>query len=145
MIWLFELKDTFLFYGFYLGKFKDSEDDAIITLVKTPFSAESVERVLSEGTTLKEEFNNDIYSQHSALTKPENNVITAQIIRPATEKHLMKYSDQKVYLLNETAEDYKTKTLPYLETQKFSLNVSVFLEDSAGWKLCHLFFYFFLF
>ncbi|XP_057313843.1 m7GpppX diphosphatase-like isoform X2 [Hydractinia symbiolongicarpus] len=104
------------------GKFEDSEDDVIITLVKTPFSAESVECVLSEDTTLKEEFNNDIYSQHSALTKPENNVITAQIIRPATEKHLMKYLDQKLYLLNETAEDYKTKTLPYLETQKFSLN-----------------------
>lgn len=104
------------------GKFKGSDEDAIITMVKTPFSEESIKSILTSDTTLTLEFQNDIYGQHSAHTNPENNIITTQIIKPATEKHLMKYGDQKVFLLNESAEDYRTKTLPYLTNQKFSIN-----------------------
>ena len=106
------------------GKFKDSEDDTVITLVKSSFSEDSVTSILSSDTSLQEEFHNDIYSQHCALTKPSNNILTTQIIKPATEKHISKYTHQNTYLLNETAEDYKKITLPYLEKQQLSLNVS---------------------
>ena len=35
-----------------LGKFKDSEDDAIVTMVKTPFSNDTISKLLSADTTL---------------------------------------------------------------------------------------------
>ena len=95
-------------------------------MVKTPFSEESIKSILTADTSLTLEFQNDIYGQHTAHTKPTNNLITTQIVKPATEKHLLKYGDQKIFILNETPEDYKTKTLPYLEKQKFSINVSLY-------------------
>ena len=104
-----------------LGKFKDSQDNAVITLVKTPFSEDSVTMILSQDTTLEEEFTNDIYSQYAALTKPSNNAICTQIIKPATEKHILKYTEQKAFILEETSEKYSTVTKPYLEKQKFSI------------------------
>lgn len=103
------------------GKFKDSEEDAIVTLMKTPFTESTIQSILSSDTSVSTEFENDIYGQHLASTKPSNNLITTQVIHPATEKHLMKYSHQNVYLLHESAEDYKNITLPYIQKQQFSL------------------------
>lgn len=46
------------------------------------------------------------------------------VVCPATEKHLKKYQRQESYLVEETAEDYSSITLPYIESQSFSLQVS---------------------
>lgn len=49
--------------------------------------------------------------------------IKTTIIHPATEKHIVKFSAQNVYLVDETIEIYKTVTLPYIEKEQFSLQV----------------------
>lgn len=46
------------------------------------------------------------------------------VVCPASEKHLKKYQRQESYLVEETAEDYSSITLPYIESQSFSLQVS---------------------
>lgn len=45
------------------------------------------------------------------------------VVCPATEKHVKKYQRQESYLVEETADDYRAITLPYLESQSFSLQV----------------------
>ena len=105
------------------GKFKTSDDDAIVTLVKVPFSDETLCNILSSNSKFTETFRNDIYGQFCALAKPEHNPITTQIIHPATEKHKLKYSAQNTYFVYETAEDYKNITLPFLEKQQFKIEV----------------------
>eukprot|EP00111_Clytia_hemisphaerica_P000616 TCONS_00001773-protein len=105
-----------------LGKFKDSDENAIVSLSKTPFTEDSVKSILSKETNLKKEFNNDIYGQFIAETSPSLNTLATNTIHPATEKHIMKYTSQDIHLVNETAEDYQNITLPYLEKQQFSIN-----------------------
>lgn len=46
------------------------------------------------------------------------------IIYPATEKHISKYSTHARFLLEETADDYRSVTLPHLEQEQLSLEVS---------------------
>ena len=47
------------------------------------------------------------------------------MIHPATEQHVIKYTKQAVYLIEESADDYKSITLPYIE--EVSLSLKVFL------------------
>jgi len=105
-----------------LGKFKDSEDDAIVTMVKTPFSNDTISKLLSADTTLEEEFTNDIYGKYDCLTKPSNNVISTNIVKPATQKHIEKYTHKQAHLLYETAHDYENITKPHLESKAFSID-----------------------
>ncbi|GLV42624.1 uncharacterized protein CBL_03363 [Carabus blaptoides fortunei] len=51
----------------------------------------------------------------------ELNGIKTTIIHPATEKHIVKFSAQNVYLVDETIDIYRTITLPYIEKEQFSL------------------------
>lgn len=51
--------------------------------------------------------------------------VKTTIIYPATANHIKKYTTQEVFIFTESPEDYRTKTLPHLETEKFSLDVSV--------------------
>lgn len=50
--------------------------------------------------------------------------IKATIIYPASEKHIAKYSQQSIYLINETLEIYNKLTLPFLKNEQFSLQVN---------------------
>ena len=49
--------------------------------------------------------------------------IKSTLIYPATETHIAKYSQQEVFLVRETAEDYRAITLPYIESSQFSTQV----------------------
>lgn len=108
-----------------LGTFKDSPDDAIVSLTKTPFTEEKVKSILTKDTSMTKEFSNDIYGNFIAETKPNLNSITTSTIHPATQKHIMKFTSQNIYLLNETADDYLNITLPFLQKQQFSIDVSL--------------------
>lgn len=51
--------------------------------------------------------------------------IKTTVVYPATEKHLQKYLRQEVHLIRETWEDYKNITLPFIQSQSFSIQVWV--------------------
>lgn len=115
-----------------LGKFTDKSEDnqAIIILEKSAFTEE---QVLSADTqknffqfvaTLNKEFVNDIYGNFTLLAKPEVNSIKTTIIYPATAKHIVKYTNQNLFIVQETAEQYREITEPYLTKGQFSLDVS---------------------
>lgn len=46
------------------------------------------------------------------------------MVYPATEKHLQKYLRQDLCLVRETGGDYRNITLPYLESQSLSIQVT---------------------
>ena len=57
------------------------------------------------------------------------------MIYPATQKHIDKYRKQDVEVVEETADDYKNITLPFLKGEnKFSVQVIDF--KYGFWKLC---------
>lgn len=47
------------------------------------------------------------------------------MVYPATEKHIKKYQRQESFLVEETGKDYREITLPFIEENKFSLDVGV--------------------
>ncbi|XP_071960287.1 m7GpppX diphosphatase-like [Antedon mediterranea] len=111
---------------FVLGKFsKDEkckeEENAVVILEKTPFSEETVGNLLSSKMELSLQMQNDIYGMFTGYPDKLLNGVKTTVIYPATERHIQKYTAQNVNLICESYEDYVNITLPYLQSQKFSL------------------------
>ncbi|KAG7278916.1 hypothetical protein CRUP_024925 [Coryphaenoides rupestris] len=84
------------------------------------------------GGRLKLEMRNDIYSTYHLQPPAHLNVIKTTVVCPATEKHMRKYQAQESFLVEETAEDYLSITLPHIQEQSFSLQwVFNILEKKA--------------
>ena len=56
------------------------------------------------------------------------------LVYPATQKHIEKYSAQEMFIAGETPEDYKNITLPFIESEQFSIQVGL-SKRWSGWKL----------
>ncbi|KAM9216954.1 m7GpppX diphosphatase [Leptosomus discolor] len=106
--------------------------DAVVILEKTPFQEEKVSDLLKKHTRLELRMHNDIYSTYHLYPPPELSEIKTTVVYPATEKHLQKYLRQEVHLLRETWEDYRNVTLPFIQSQSFSIQwVYNILEKKA--------------
>ncbi|KAM6238277.1 m7GpppX diphosphatase [Porphyrio hochstetteri] len=106
--------------------------DAVVILEKTPFQEEKILDLLKKHTKLELQMHNDIYSTYHLYPPPEMSEIKTTVVYPATEKHLQKYLRQEVHLIRETWEDYKSITLPFIQSQSFSIQwVYNILEKKA--------------
>uniref|UniRef100_A0A674MVH5 m7GpppX diphosphatase n=2 Tax=Takifugu rubripes TaxID=31033 RepID=A0A674MVH5_TAKRU len=107
------------------------DQDAVVILEKPPITEDTLTELFS-GSTLALDMKNDIYSTYRLQPPPHLNEMKVTVVCPATEKHLKKYQRQESYLVEETAEDYSSITLPYIESQSFSLQwVYNILEKKA--------------
>ncbi|XP_036381386.1 m7GpppX diphosphatase [Megalops cyprinoides] len=114
---------------FVHGKIDDQE--AVVILEKTPIREDSLSE-LFKNSRLKLEMRNDIYSTYHLHPPPHLNEIKTTVVCPATEKHVKKYLLQETFLLEETGEDYRSITLPFIQSQSFSLQwVYNILEKKA--------------
>ncbi|KAM4732257.1 m7GpppX diphosphatase [Anableps anableps] len=103
---------------FVHGKIDDR--DAVVVLEKTPIREDSLAELFS-GSKLRLEMRNDIYSSYRLQAPPHLNEIKTTVVCPATEKHVKKYQRQESFLVEETGEDYRSVTLPYIQEQSLSL------------------------
>ncbi|XP_036451507.1 m7GpppX diphosphatase [Colossoma macropomum] len=110
---------------------KMDEQEAVIILEKTPIRQDTLEDML-KASTLKLEMKNDIYSTYQLQAPPHLNEIKTTVICPATEKHVKKYLRQETFLIEESGDDYSAITLPYINSQSFSVQwVYNILEKKA--------------
>lgn len=106
--------------------------DALVILEKTPFQEEKLLDLLKKHTKLELQMHNDIYRTYHLYPPPELSEIKTTVVYPATEKHLQKYLRQEAHLIRETWEDYKNITLPFIQSQSFSIQwVYNILEKKA--------------
>ncbi|XP_032835474.2 m7GpppX diphosphatase [Petromyzon marinus] len=111
------------------GERKDGEEeveeeegrDAVVILEKTPFRESQLPGLLSVDTELQGDLQNDIYGTYTARPPPGSSEMKATVICPATPLHLLKYTHREAFLIEETASDYRSTTLPFLQTSNFSL------------------------
>nr|XP_023017169.1 m7GpppX diphosphatase-like isoform X2 [Leptinotarsa decemlineata] len=99
------------------GSFEGKEGEAVVILEKTAFSEEHFKDgrdYFTDESSLKESFQNDIYGEYKYFPAPELSSFKTTIIHPATEKHILKYSAQKSYLVDETPKIYSDIILPGL-------------------------------
>lgn len=102
------------------AKVKGSSDPAVIVLEKLPFSEETANSMLAASTEADQEFTNDIYGQYQLQPLPAINGVKANIVHPATEKHISKYLASPGHLVLETPDLYHGVTLPALSKEQFS-------------------------
>jgi len=106
------------------GTFKGYESPAIVILEKKVFPEDDIflkRGFFNEGTIIRKAFSNDIYGNYECFPTREHNGLNTTIIHPATQKHVDKFSRKELYIVNETWDMYKDITLPYLESNTFSL------------------------
>ncbi|XP_016397405.1 m7GpppX diphosphatase-like isoform X3 [Sinocyclocheilus rhinocerous] len=103
---------------FIHGKVKDQ--DAVVILEKTPIRQDTLSELL-KSSQLKLEMKNDVYSTYQLQAPAHLNEIKTTVVCPATEKHVKKYLHQEVFLVEESEEDYRNLTLPYISSQSFSV------------------------
>jgi len=110
-----------------VGKFTNisSTEQAVVILEKTAFTEPQLlgddETVFQLVSALSKEFVNDIYGNFIAQLAPKVNTVKATVIFPATDKHIQKYSNQNLYIVQETFQLFKDITEPYLDQGQFSL------------------------
>ncbi|XP_043085186.1 m7GpppX diphosphatase [Puntigrus tetrazona] len=114
---------------FIHGKVKDQ--DAVVILEKTPIRQDTLSELL-KSSQVKLEMKNDVYSTYQLRAPAHLNEIKTTVVCPATEKHVKKYLHQEVFLVEESGEDYRKLTLPYISGQSFSVQwVHNILEKKA--------------
>ncbi|XP_072514859.1 m7GpppX diphosphatase [Salminus brasiliensis] len=114
---------------FIHGKMDDQE--AVVILEKTPIRQDTLAELLKT-STLNLEMKNDIYCTYHLHAPAHLNEIKTTVICPATEKHVKKYLHQETFLIEESGEDYRAITLPYISSQSFSVQwVYNILEKKA--------------
>ncbi|KAK1123795.1 hypothetical protein K0M31_008486 [Melipona bicolor] len=116
------------------GAFKGHEGPAVVLLEKQNFpdDQETLKELFDSGTILHKLYNNDIYGNYECFPLKKYNGINATIIHPATAKHIEKFRRKKLYIVDETYELYQKITLPYIESNSFSLEwVHNILEHKA--------------
>lgn len=98
-------------------------EDAIVQFEKSAFSVESDSEVSAQKLIeqLRLIQNNDIYYWSLATLAQDVETLPAakvNLIYPATEIHIKKYSQQQLHVVRETPEIYREATAPFIETQK---------------------------
>ncbi|VVC32478.1 HIT-like domain,Scavenger mRNA decapping enzyme, N-terminal,Scavenger mRNA decapping enzyme DcpS/DCS2 [Cinara cedri] len=105
------------------GNFNGSQEPAVIVMEKYAFDEAFVLNICNVNTKLTKNIENDVYKSFSCVP-PYNDKISSNkidIIYPATAKHILKFTSQPIYLVQETEEIYQTITLPHILENSFSL------------------------
>ncbi|KZV89808.1 scavenger mRNA decapping enzyme [Exidia glandulosa HHB12029] len=98
------------------GTDSDKRDRAIITLQKTAFDAAELEHLDSLLASVKLLESNDIYSWlMGSLKDRDNSDLKINVIFPATDVHVRKYTRQSLILVRETPELYERIVRPYID------------------------------
>ncbi|BDA50605.1 m7GpppX diphosphatase [Coccomyxa sp. Obi] len=99
-----------------LGRFEGKEGEAVVSLRRRAFDEGSLPSILSSDTQMTIQFQNDVYAKYTGTPAPSDSQINIDIIHPATEKHISKFTAQQYLLVKETPGTYETVTLPYIES-----------------------------
>lgn len=106
-----------------LGQFSGSGENGILVVEKQPINEDSVGGLLCNEAKVKSSFHNDVYSQYVVEGACGLGEVRVMGIYPATEKHIIKYSDQNLHMVHETPDIYQTVTKPFIQQQALTLEV----------------------
>jgi len=99
----------------------ETNRNAVLILEKPHFGLDETKSYLELNHEHNLDIDNDVYKKLSVYpSKPYNN-IQVQLIYPATDAHLAKYSSQEFFFLNESYEDWLNVTSVYLKNASFDI------------------------
>ncbi|KAF4320119.1 hypothetical protein JM18_002021 [Phytophthora kernoviae] len=100
-----------------LGNFLSDpqKKDAVLIIQTAAMDTSGLDALLNK-LSLHEVLINDIYSTYQGDVPREIKPYTVNIIYPATEKHVLKHTDQNFHMVVETKETYWTITKPFIDS-----------------------------
>ncbi|VDM82566.1 unnamed protein product, partial [Strongylus vulgaris] len=98
-------------------------EKGVLLMNKSAFS-EKAEDIIAivKSAQLKEIMKNDIYGNYDIALPSDLNLVKSQLIYPANDKVVAKYRQEEKFVIRETAEDYRTITVEYIEKYQMDLN-----------------------
>ncbi|CAG9834670.1 unnamed protein product [Diabrotica balteata] len=107
------------------GSFDSKDGEAVVILEKSAFVEEDLKtkEYFNKSSLLEKTFQNDIYGDYHYFPNRDLSVIKTTVIHPATEKHIVKFSTQKLYIVDETPKLYEEVILPQLSDEQLHLQV----------------------
>jgi m7GpppX diphosphatase len=102
-----------------LGKIDEQEGIVLVERTALPSEENVAGQLVSSLASLSALSTNDIYAwflAKSGITSPPD--LKINLIWPSTEKHIAKYSPQKLRMVTETAEIYANQVRPYMAAQR---------------------------
>ncbi|XP_050423659.1 m7GpppX diphosphatase [Adelges cooleyi] len=105
------------------GNFNGCSKPAVIVMEKYAFDKASIMNVCSSGTKFTKDVENDVYKSFTCVPQYNENISSNKmdLIHPATQKHILKFSSQPLYIVQETKEMYQEITLPFILDNSLSL------------------------
>jgi len=103
---------------------KSADQKAVVLLEKMAFNESNARQILednSSASSLRLDFQNDIYSNYMAFPRSDLNAIKTTIIHPASDRHIQKYLHQEIRVVLETPRLYAEVTYPHIQRQQLSL------------------------
>ena len=104
-----------------LGKIADEQALLVAERAAFPSDEKSLEAFHAALSNIENLGDNDIYHWYlasSGYTKDAPPDLKLNLIYPCTEKHIKKYSPQKVRMVNETPEIYAQRVRPYMQKMR---------------------------
>lgn len=99
----------------------DVNRKAVVIFEKSHFNLDEVKSYLQVDNSMQLYIDNNEYKKLCIYpSKPFNNV-QVQLIYPATDAHIAKYSQAEFYFLLESYEDWKNITAPFIRSKSFDL------------------------
>lgn len=108
-----------------LAERKDDNSEnknAVIIFEKPHFGIDEITSFLTINSQYEIDIQNDIYNKFKIYPLYPFNNIQIQLIYPATEQHIQKYSMQEMFFVSETIDDYKNLTLNFINQTQLNLN-----------------------
>ncbi|KAJ1363209.1 5'-(N(7)-methyl 5'-triphosphoguanosine)-(mRNA) diphosphatase [Parelaphostrongylus tenuis] len=97
-------------------------EQGVLLLNKSAFSEDTNDiNAILRSVEVLEVMKNDIYGNYNVVIPAHLNMIKSQFIHPANEKIIAKYRQEEKFIINETAEDYRTITVEYIEKYQMDL------------------------
>ena len=72
--------------------------------------------LLCPASTLSRTFENDVYSKYAASPAAESGALTVDLICPASDKHVSKYTHHPMVMVEETPAGYASVTQPFINS-----------------------------
>ncbi|EIE20512.1 scavenger mRNA decapping enzyme, partial [Coccomyxa subellipsoidea C-169] len=98
------------------SRFEGNESDAVISLRRRAFDEGRLPFLLTSATHLDIQFHNDVYAKYTGTLDPSDGQINIDVIHPATDRHISKFTAQQYCSVTETPSSYTMVTLPYIES-----------------------------
>lgn len=102
-------------------KNEEVSEDAVVIFEKSHFNLDEIKSYMKTKISFEMYIDNNVYKKLSIYPNKPFNSVQVQLIHPATEAHIKKYTLAESYFLQETYDDWLNVTSEHIKKKSFDL------------------------